>query len=745
MSSSSLYEPDEDEASDSDTDHQPSRSKLSNPPSSPQIQHLRLSSETGKRDNPIVEPQTREEAYGKLCISLSGSSLQAYSNILAETINDVPPVPANTNLLHYGGSQLGAVFWSNREKDIFFRVLQRKGENGIKEIANAIGTKSELEVQDFLQLLHKGLEQQQVGQRRYKNIVLGDAPAAAEIGVQCCEVLDQYAELLSFKERKNDDSAGFRKYQDTWIVDRAKAYEIESKVKGEDDNVPTYSSAYLIARFLHMENWITLSERVFMNSGGTRAEDNWTNLAFADEVPSMTAEAFDEFFALLVNVTRRVVHSAIFFAMSRSRSSRRSDVSGLVKKADVRAALDVLNMKRSKYSYWVDIPRKYGLEVSDIRHVKGWQQSQLSHDEVEDYLSKPRSERESPTRKISGQREGRTENPSTERDGYSDDESTHSSSSSPVSLLGESEDELPADLEAEHAEQLDHKTSSLEEIHLWRALDRPMPAHLDIPVKGERSEDEGEGNSSTVRRPVRQRKSREELVGWRNRTLYRNDWEEYGNGIFDIYKELSENRRKRRRTEDGPTRASFSLSDSDADTEADYASVRSAKAKRARTDHDTETEQADDGQVYVDADQVSDYPGTTKIEASDPEVEREAEHLNQMLEHGSKEYDQGINPVSSPPRTTRTEVEPEPILDQNTYSEGGESTRETPSPERRQRTRIYPKERAEDEEPEMSDAYSGSDEGSPEPRLFSSRDLDQIKVETQDSYPQSGESEDDDG
>lgn len=533
------------------------------------------------------------------------------------------------------------------------------------------------------------------------------------------------------------------KYKDTWIIDRTKAYEIESKVKEEDDNIPTYSSAYLTARVLRMEDWITLSERVFMNSGGARAEDNWTNFALADEVPSMTAEAFDEFFALLVNVTRRVVHSAIFLAMSRSRSSwRKSTVSGLVRKTDVRAALNVLNMKRNRYSYWVGIPRKYGLEVSDIRNAKGWRKSHLSHGEVEDYLSKSWSNRRYPTRKTPEPEEGSPQNPSTERDGHGDDESAHSSSSSPVSLLGESDEELPADLEAEHAEQLDHKTSNLEESRLWTALDRPVPAHLDIPVKGEGSGDESEGDPNTVRRPVGQRKSREELVGWRNRTLYRSDWEEYGNGIFDIYTELSENRRKRRRTEDGPTWASFSLSDSDADTEADYGSVRGAKAKRARTDHDTEAEQADDGQMDVDTGEVSDYPGSTKIETSDPGVEREAEYLNRMLEQGSREYDHGINSVPSSPRATRPEAEPGPNLDQNTHSEVDESAREALSPGKRRRTRINPEEvHADDEESEMSDAYSGADEGSPEPRLFSSHDLDQIKVDPEDNYPQSGESE----
>lgn len=711
MSSSSLYEPDDGEASGSDIDPQPSTSKpkLPDPPSSsPHIQELRLSSEPSDQNVPTIVPRfnlgTHHQAYGDILSSLTKPSQEAYSRLLAETVNDLPPVPTDfIPELYRGGQQVGAVFWSNQEKEIFFRALSRKGKNGIKEIAKAVASKSELEVQEFLRLLQRGLEQANHAGLGRQPLALDDIPAAVEIGDQCCEMLDKHAELVSYQEWYRDDVAGRKKYFDTWIIDQDKAEEIDRQVEDEDDNTPVHSSAHLAARILFLGNWTRLSERIFMNSYGAMVEGNWRNLRHKDEEPSMTAEALDDFYALTISVTRRLVHSSLFFAMSRLRTSNDDRLVKRVRKGDVRSALSALNMKHNRYEYWVGVARRLCLKVKTRRNRKGSKTVYLSYDEVEDDLAKRLHKEASTESSISKPTEESPQNLSIEEDdGYTSKADVENARSSPADLVHKPDDELPVDYEVEHAEKLDHRTSNLEELHLWKALGRPVPDHLDIPAK---SEDEG-ADLGKARRRYGTRKTGEELVDWRDRTLYRNEWEEHGDGILDIYKQLVENRRKRRRTDKRPTARAYS--DSDADTDGDSGpDGGAARVKRARTDYDSEPGPAGDGEMEVD-DEISisnDRPETTKIEAADPEVEREAEYLNQMLGQGSEEYDHGVNPDdnSHSPRASRKGkdrqqtdlqsfkpeprevVEPDEDSDQNVHSEVDESTGESPSPARPQR------------------------------------------------------------
>ncbi|OJJ80741.1 uncharacterized protein ASPGLDRAFT_98011, partial [Aspergillus glaucus CBS 516.65] len=562
MSSSSSYHPEESEdASDSEFEtRQSTATRSSAAPSSrshgTEYSARELRRNASRSERRKARNRTRETAYWDLRQQLPGESMGAYTELLEETNIDLPPVESE-----FGGSgnynvtQNGIVIWTTQEKEIFFDLLDKKGKNGVKDIAQAIGTKSELEVQEHLKLLHRGLERQHLRDRHARTVILGDVPAATEVGEKCGRALDKYSELLCLEEQYLGDVAGRKRHYNAWIIDRGKAEEIDEQIDEEEDadeegdeeadateheeseDEESEEEFHLSASLFTMSKWIRLSERFFMNSSGSRIPDNWTKIAYPGETPSITADAFTDLYSIAISLTRRLVHSSLFFAMSRIRQMRDSggrQKARLVKSQDVRTALDVLNMKQDRSDYWIGLARRCHLDVMDARHQKGWKNVRMSHNEVEDYLSGdlPKSSDEKDKSKPSQEHAG---NPTDNDDNDSVLSDVHSSPD-PIP-----EEQLYLTFEDEHAETVDQKASKIEEQRLWRVLSHPAPVDLDPEIKPE-----GE-DLETLRKPIGERKTKEDLVDWRDRTLYRGEWEEYGNDVFDVYEELSENRRKRRR------------------------------------------------------------------------------------------------------------------------------------------------------------------------------------------------------
>ncbi|KAJ9214969.1 hypothetical protein DTO166G4_3367 [Paecilomyces variotii] len=565
MSTTSLYEPDEDEeASDSDVDSRAPRQGF--PASSPPLQGLRIeSSDESGGENRKTRRRSRSSkglrynAHRSRRRGFTKEAIESYRHMLTEMINDVSTGPKFDEGETHHPSQNGAVTWSSSEKNVFFNVLARKGTDGIREISNAIGTKSELEVLDYIKLLQAGLERQHLLERHPRSIVLGDVPAAAEVSPECCEALDEFAEILALEEQASEDTSGRKKHHDNWIIDREKAEQIEQQLETQEssDN-QAESSIALSASLLNISKWIKLSERCFMNFGGSRIEDNWVNIAYADESPSLTSDAFADFYALAVSITRRLVQSSIFFAMSRIRdvSWSNREISRVVRLRDVRAALDVLNMKSDTFDFWIGAARRCNLEVADIRHRKGWTTSYMSYDEVENALSGSVASRE---RSVSRHP---SENQTQEIDAMEEEEEEEESSteemsealSSPGSEPRSDEDEEmapdPETLEDTHAEYLDEQISKTEELRIWQLIGHHVPSGPEPPIKLEDGDRMPNANLTGPRKPVGERKRKEDLVDWRDRVLYRSEWEEYGYEIFEIEDELDQNRRKRRRVED---------------------------------------------------------------------------------------------------------------------------------------------------------------------------------------------------
>ncbi|KAL4905175.1 hypothetical protein BDW74DRAFT_185249 [Aspergillus multicolor] len=540
-------------------------------------------------DTPSITPRaargTRVTALKKLRASLLDESIESYTKLLDETFQD----KSTTKEDNFNTTQDGVVIWTPQEKRIFFEFLDRKGQNGIREIAAAIQTKSELEVQEFIRLLQKGVRRQHLNDAHPRVAILGDIPAAAEISEACCETLDSHAELLCLEEQRREDAAGKDKYGGVWIISEEVAEKLEWNIsedekvstdsdqdievqanEGDDGKAPERLDVNDAATFFKVTNWVLLSERLFMNFGGDRLEDNWVNVAFKNETPSMTADVLTNFYEIALSVTRRLVHATHFFASSRVRRTRNASrpSATVVKASDVRRAARTLNMKSDASEYWIGVARRCSLEVEDRRHRKGWNPIPLEHDEVEALLS----QKSLPTEPYQT---------AMLRPTPRERSSSIASDKSLDSLVAES-----SASEDEHAEALDQQYSAAEEQLCWSALGQPPPSPSSS------ADADADAKFPIPPRPDSKRKTTEELVDWRDRTLARNEWEEYGYEVGNLDSEFSESIHKKRRLtiatfrslDESSLRAAAELSESGFDSQDEHGNAKSkAKGKAKAT------------------------------------------------------------------------------------------------------------------------------------------------------------------
>ena len=543
MSSSDSYNPDDE--SNSDTDFQPPSQQSLSPSARGRGHSVPLGldghdSDVADEDLRVPDSsQTRHEWLAAHRANFDPKSLQAYSGIIADIEKDINFQTSQENEEVLNVTQNGAVVWTATEKDVLFNLLDRKGKNGIREIAAAIGTKSELEVMDYLRLLHRGLEEKHLLQRRTGAVIMGDIPAAAEISEECCGKLEECADILNVKEDVDALPGGALQYGNYWIIDHEEAKDLVAL----EGNTTLRGNIHLAGNLLNVPTWIQLSRRFFMNFGGRKEQDNWANLIHSsEESPSITGDALMDFYALTISITRRLIQSSIFFAMARRRGAQVSgrDPTSSVRRGDVRSAIDVLNMKHDRADFLLQAARRNCLIIADIANRKGWVPRFFSYEEAEEILN---GEGDNDNVDHDDEPPIETEN---QDGGNGEPDNTPPDPSLPQSAGPShlSSNGTGLDPEEEHADLLDRESSCQEELKLWAVLGQPAPPHLNQPLISE------EENKDATHKPAGERKSREEIVDWRDRTLYRSEWEEYGSGLEELDRELVEHRRKRRRVED---------------------------------------------------------------------------------------------------------------------------------------------------------------------------------------------------
>lgn len=301
-------------------------------------------------------------------------------------------------------SQIGASSWSSEEKSHLFEALARCGRHDLPRITRLVATKSVFEIRDYLDLLERGLSEVRRSRKSTERLSsLVDFPTAVEISRDCCMALEAVGQDVEEYFKRRDNSRKQSRSGDFWNLGRHQVPLIQAAIDesgvneaslpedaakqssntsdAEDESVP--EGLIEPARFLRLDKLLELSERVFMN----QAEDTISVGIHSDWEPTLTMTAFQDLYNLVISVTKRIIQSALFFAMSRLRAiktgrpSWASRTGFAVQKKDVVTALKVLNLKRDSWNFWARAPRRCGLKVVETMTKKAT--IELAYDEVE--------------------------------------------------------------------------------------------------------------------------------------------------------------------------------------------------------------------------------------------------------------------------------------------------------------------------------------------------------------------------
>ena len=423
---------------------------------------------------------------------------------------------------HLHSSQIGLTVWSSKEKELFFSVLPRQGRNDIQGIARAIGSKSEPEICIYMQHLQR--KTTQFGYSSQPQLVsIGDIPAASEISKNVNALLNDAAKIARSEETELHESLEREIFGDFWLLDYKFASNYDQKTVEDKsamylDDKPNLQRSM---QLLDLYNFLELSLRFFMNSH--KPKDNWRAYSEKGETPSLYASALIAFHDLVVDITKRVISSALFFAMARLRDEslmqyvEQHRLGGFVRKDDVLAAVNILGLKSNKQKLWLGVARRCNLHVyKEVTRRGVGLDEPLSYEEIENCLMESRSR--TPSVALSPVKNetvsSKIKNPSTQQDVFhnaGDDTSNFSDS-----LESTSSDAYEKE-QVQDAESLDNEASRQEERRLLDVLkNKKRLLHHD-----------GTENNNQTKRSKTDTKRDKGSVDWRNWLEYQSPWERY--------------------------------------------------------------------------------------------------------------------------------------------------------------------------------------------------------------------------
>lgn len=458
-----------------------------------------------RKDSPVIiegdEPKKRwKKASNPKYISLLNIDIK---DAVARTISD--------DKIILEGSQIGSSIWTVSEKDEFFNAISRLGRDNVKEISARISTKSELEVQEYMQLLHTEFTKRRIEGRILE---LPDFPAAFEISEECSEGLETAADKLASLQEKSEIEVEREKWGDSWLLTPEVSHWL-NKRRNQNGGKKAIDEVLPAANLFNLDKWLELSDRVFMNP--SESEDNWQSLG--DVPPSIRATAFEDFHSLAVFITKKLVSTTLYCTMSRERATQAQKTKHAdVTPADVEAAVNILNLTHNGDNFWKKSARRCNLQVLDEDDT-----TVLSYADVEAELSSMPHRRRSRSRSTSRPPRGAGILPSSEETSTGDvesaddlfveseDEESMSFSDTERSKIARAREAKVQAMEA-YTESLDQQRSREEEVRLWKMLGK---------VPAERLKDEEE----ELVRPKRLVNVFEEQLGWREHVKYRSEWE----------------------------------------------------------------------------------------------------------------------------------------------------------------------------------------------------------------------------
>ena len=290
----------------------------------------------------------------------------------------------NLTKLKHSPSQIGIVTWGWDEKVRLYEALSRHGRHDLPALAEAIGSKSILEVADFLHAMQDQLYEHHTFSKRVDGkSIRAEIPAATEVPTMCRNALTKAADALLVLQERHDHLVTHQNKAGQWSQLRVddKIAEIFDEIalclQGEDEEEDEEMPADLVellgsTELFHVHEIVSLSTNVFMNSGENQKHNNWRTLAVDEyEEPAILLESLCEFHDLVTNFTRKIVQATIFVAQSRNRcifkrDKRRNNTEnpGEILMEDAIAALDVLGLPRlDSWNYWEAVPTRCGLSV----------------------------------------------------------------------------------------------------------------------------------------------------------------------------------------------------------------------------------------------------------------------------------------------------------------------------------------------------------------------------------------------
>lgn len=288
-------------------------------------------------------------------------------------------------------SQIGFSWWTAEEKHRFFAGVSRFGYHDTAKLSHLVHSKSAIEVQQYVNVLHDVIAQDK------PRIWFQDhyVPGAAEVGVEACAALETAADGFLETEALADAESEKDRFGHYWLLDDFSTGKLEQRLETVQDDIKrplnlasnglthdAQSSLLPAAALFHLPVWIELATYMFMNRSGPVIRKSPPTRRLSEPAikqdpsqfhASMFASAAVDFHDVAIAITRRLVAASLFQAMSRLRATdRRSDrdLAGQVYTSDVEAAIDVLGMPRDSIAFWACVPRRNSLDVYDYERSR---------------------------------------------------------------------------------------------------------------------------------------------------------------------------------------------------------------------------------------------------------------------------------------------------------------------------------------------------------------------------------------
>lgn len=427
-------------------------------------------------------------------------------------------------------TQLGMTVWSPMEKKLFFESLSRLGRDDLPGIVSSIGTKSEVEVNHYIHTLRTArILRQREGLR--PPLELAEYPAAVELSQQCCHALDEAADAISVRQERKEEQREEGKWGELWDITPRTARMLDKGEKLSDGQQLACSKIFNLAA------WLRVAERIFMNS--SIPGENWS--FFDNHPPSMWATTLEDFHSLTLSITRRLVQTTLFMAMTRIRAKKelQPGVRGIVRQKDVEAAIASLGMVPNTHDFWKTCARRLRLDVFEEppdREEDG-DEEPLSYDEVEHALAlEPTMPEQKPevapeqTKQESSSESELPDDSDLENDGLESDAEEAALNQEANEVLRYSAADFPETHRTKqslknriaterqqelYAEECDQYASYQAECQMWELLQKKPP--IELPKVQEPG-------------PLQRSKKDVESIypigrDWRSRTQYQNEWE----------------------------------------------------------------------------------------------------------------------------------------------------------------------------------------------------------------------------